>query len=417
MEVPSPHIDFSLTQSCNYSCSYCHASKEIPKEKFSLKYLLEVIGTGTQRWTITLSGGEPMIHPDFINICGELTKNHMIRINSNWTRLDVAAKFIRNINPKNVLIMDLSLHIEERIKKNGLESFINSVLELQKAGFKTQVNYVLHPELLARVDDDIAYCTSRGITLVPKRFKGVHNNKTYPEAYEESVKHYMEEYNHSSLNLTDYNFQGIRCNAGIDLFKIKSNGDVYRCPGDQTAAGFLGNINAGTFKPLTTPLPCQVGKCPCWGPQNVILDTEESHLLKGLNAYLKGEQLEAEKEWHSALLLNPKSFHALNNLSVLSAYKQDWIQATKLSAAAYKIRSTDICIQNNKKMILRNDETNLMISKVINPRLSNRGEASKLNLRIAKNNFTKKIFQNHLFKKLFNTPVTIKLLKLIRERR
>jgi organic radical activating enzyme len=417
MEVTAPHIDFSLTQSCNYSCNYCHASTETPKEKFSLKHLLKMINGPEKIWTITLSGGEPMIHPDFINICGELTKQHKIRVNSNWTRKDVAAKFIRNIDPKNVLIMDISLHIEEREKKNGIQGFIDSVHELHQAGFKTQINYVLHPDLLNRVDADLAYFASKGIILIPKRFKGVHNNKTYPEAYEQSVRHYMEDYNQLSLNLTDYNFQGIPCNAGIDLFKIRSNGDVYRCPGDQTAAGFLGNINFGTFKPLTTPLPCQVGKCPCWGPQNVILDHEEAHLLKGLNAYLRGEQAEAEKEWQNALLLNPESFHALNNLSVLNAHKQDWMTAKEQNETAFKIKPTDKCVQRKKKMISDQDTTQLMISKVINPRLSNGASALKLNRKIAKNIYTKKLFQTLLFRKIFKSSVTIKLLKTIRERR
>ena len=417
MEVPAPHIDFSLTQSCNYSCTYCHASTETPKEKFSLQHLLKLIDGDEKKWTITLSGGEPMIHPDFINICGELTKKHMIRVNSNWTKGDIAQKFIRNIDPNRVLILDISLHIEEREKRNGVESFIASILDLHKAGFKTQVNYVLHPDLLARVDKDLAYFSSRGIKLVPKRFKGVHDLKTYPEAYEQNVRHYMEDYNQVSLNLTDYNFQGIPCNAGIDLFKIRSNGDVYRCPGDQTAAGFLGNINLGTFKPLSGPLPCQVGKCPCWGPQNVILDNEESHLLKGLNAYLKGEQLEAEKEWQSALHLNPQSFHALNNLSVLYAYKQDWNSAKKLIERAFESKPTDKYVQKNRKLISDNETSHLIISKVINSGLSNYDGPSKLNRKLAKNVYVKKLFQTRSFRTFFANPLTVKLLKTIRERR
>ena len=88
-----------------------------------------MINRPEKKWTITLSGGEPMIHPDFINICGELTKQHKIRVNSNWTRKDVAAKFIRNIDPKNVLIMDISLHIEEREKKNDSDKKLSNQLD------------------------------------------------------------------------------------------------------------------------------------------------------------------------------------------------------------------------------------------------------------------------------------------------
>jgi organic radical activating enzyme len=417
MEVSAPHIDFSLTQSCNYSCTYCHASSETPKEKFSLTHLLEMLDHSDKKWTVTLSGGEPTIHPDFINICGQLTKNHFIRVNTNWTRSDVAHKFIRDIDPKNVLIMDISLHIEERLKKDGVSSLIEGVLKLNQAGFKTQVNYVLHPELLDRIDSDLAHFSSHGVKLIPKRFKGIHDGKTYPEAYEHSVRHYMEDYNKVSLNLTDYNFQGIPCKAGMDLFKIRSNGDVYRCPGDQTAAGFLGNINLGTFKPLTSPLPCQVGKCPCWGPQNVVLQDEESILLNGLNAYLKGDKEVAEQEWLKASALNPHSFHALNNLSVLRAQNKQWDESLILIQDAFKIKSSDRCIQNNLKKIQNLETEGLIISKVINPRLSNRDKASNLNQTIAKNIYTKKLFQNRLIKTIFRSPLIIALFKMVRENR
>ena len=71
-----PHINWSITGKCNFNCLHCFmAADNAPMmDEFTweecLALLDEVEYAGIQ--TITLTGGEPMLHPHFMDLCREI---------------------------------------------------------------------------------------------------------------------------------------------------------------------------------------------------------------------------------------------------------------------------------------------------------------------------------------------------------
>lgn len=88
-----PYVTFPIINSCNLHCLYCGSAGEMTlseEDMFSVERLQEWVDAakklGVQKFRIT--GGEPLLHPDFRKIIFDVMKNAMeVLINTNGTLL------------------------------------------------------------------------------------------------------------------------------------------------------------------------------------------------------------------------------------------------------------------------------------------------------------------------------------------
>ena len=127
MDFPIPYqILWDLTRRCNYNCSYCwpyahnKIDKFIPTEDIidaCEKFILEWAGGKEIRFNF--GGGEPTLHPGFLDILKYLKQNRQfVLVTSNGSRSpnfwEEAVRYINSIN--------LSAHFEFVDKKRFLEN-------------------------------------------------------------------------------------------------------------------------------------------------------------------------------------------------------------------------------------------------------------------------------------------------------
>lgn len=73
---PSPEtVDIAITNKCGFGCEYCYQDS-LPANKHGKKELVKQILTGFENipYQIAIGGGEPVLHPDFIEILKEASK-------------------------------------------------------------------------------------------------------------------------------------------------------------------------------------------------------------------------------------------------------------------------------------------------------------------------------------------------------
>lgn len=253
---------WDMTKFCNFHCDYCYSNPKLGIEKpLPIKKIIGSLKKTGKAWIISMTGGEPFIYPNFVELCYELTKEHKIAIDTNLSINQKVREFANKINPDKVRYIYISTHIKEREKRNGVEQFIQNLLLLKEKGFNIIVNYVLHPTLIEKFKKDYEYFKSRGIELKPKPFKGESDGKIYPDAYSLEEKELLLKYNPNYLSLVPLDSKGLRCRAGKDFIRILSDGTVTRCVFDKSV---LGNIFEG-IKLNATAKPCKIKKCNCFG--------------------------------------------------------------------------------------------------------------------------------------------------------
>jgi len=262
-------MNWGLNHLCNYRCHYCwHSDEHLSTEhplcgEYSPEHIAECFDKTGKVWLIKLSGGEPFLYPDFVNLASSLTKNHYIAINTNLSHTN-NIEFADIINPKKVKTINASLHIYEREKHhNGLKIFLHNARYLQKKGFRLIVEYVIHPTLFERLEDDMKMLSEEGIQIVNlKAFRGYYESKKYPDAYTANEREIFEEHSVSEteLNLTNklFTFTGKYCNAGVTYVSMDAGGEVSRCT---TSTKVYGNFFKDEITFDETARSCPFPKC------------------------------------------------------------------------------------------------------------------------------------------------------------
>lgn len=277
--------DFFPLTTCNFRCSYCFLSRA------SLGAKIKRFGTNEQwergfnatgkTWLIHITGGEPFIYPDFVDLCQRLIQRHYLSINSNLAHRAVD-EFTEKIDPARVHFINAAVHLAERRTRTELESFIARARKLQATGFSTLVSMVMIPKLVEQFPRAARGFAAQGLCLVPKILRGTFQGKTYPDSYSPREKALLEEYFAASRQahgevlermgepptidmFSDGRFlngvpsyRGKLCGSGHNFVQIQPDGSVVRCGSGQR----LGNILEGDVALLRSPTICDTGYCP-----------------------------------------------------------------------------------------------------------------------------------------------------------
>ncbi|AGH97661.1 GTP 3',8-cyclase MoaA [Micavibrio aeruginosavorus] len=159
-----PYLRLSLTDICNFRCSYClpDGYKKTGCESFlSRDEILRLVRafSGMGVWKIRLTGGEPTIRPDFIEIARDISGIHGIEklaFTTNGYKLPERAKeyYEAGLSAINISIDSLNPRQFEAITGHDrLAEIMDGMNECFRVGFKTvKINTVL---LRGMNDDEI----------------------------------------------------------------------------------------------------------------------------------------------------------------------------------------------------------------------------------------------------------------------
>ena len=269
MPVPESHNQFcelfwEFGSRCNFNCPYCISASNIynTKEALPISQIVKSLNSTGKKWHIHISGGEPFLHPDFVELCTALTRYHKISVSTNLSTNNVVI-FTEQIPQQQVGLVKASLHISERMKfVDGLKRFVDFVNLFQNRTFKIQVEYTLYPPLVHRVFRDLIYLNTQGVhTIRLKPFFGVYNNKKYPESYSNDLRNLLRRYAETPKGLDPFAHResfGKICHAGINTFYMDASGNLRRCANSKVS---YGNLFNNYFKADTSPRPCPFPTC------------------------------------------------------------------------------------------------------------------------------------------------------------
>ncbi|MCF7916181.1 MAG: 4Fe-4S cluster-binding domain-containing protein [Candidatus Omnitrophica bacterium] len=180
------YIAAFLTLGCNMNCPYCinmHSSKN--------RGFLNNLVSG-KNWVkglnrlkihsdlpITLQGGEPSLHPNFIWIVNHLNPDLKIDILTNLS-FNIN-RFIKEIDPSRFCreAPYPSIRVSYHLTEMNLDDLIEKVLKLKKAGFSIGIYGLLYPEFKKEVLAAQKKCRNLGVDFRTKEFLGKFKDKIY----------------------------------------------------------------------------------------------------------------------------------------------------------------------------------------------------------------------------------------------
>lgn len=168
-----PHLNWAITGKCNFNCLHCFmAADNAPMmEEFTweqcLNLLDECVRCGIQ--TITLTGGEPMVHPRFMDIVRECAKRHL-----NIAEINTNGSFITEemLEEFRALSMDVLIKISYdgighhdwlRNMPGAEEKAIRAIRLCKEKGFRVRVQTNVHRGNLEVMFDTVAEMDRLGV--------------------------------------------------------------------------------------------------------------------------------------------------------------------------------------------------------------------------------------------------------------
>ena len=141
-----------LTHLCNYDCFFCYNDRIERDTALTFEEYSELLQQLADMavLNLTLTGGEPLVHPDFFAIGGRARElGFVIRIKSNGhlIRGDVAQRLVDEVAP---YIIELSLHgataaTHDRQTRlaGSFDRLMENIVEMRKLGLRLKLNCTL----------------------------------------------------------------------------------------------------------------------------------------------------------------------------------------------------------------------------------------------------------------------------------
>ncbi|MEM8608643.1 MAG: radical SAM protein [Myxococcota bacterium] len=163
-----------LTYACNLDCSFCYNDLALEGQPLSLEQYRALLDdlADLSVLNLTLSGGEPLAHPQFFEIGAYARKlGFVIRIKSNGHALRgrIAERVVSEIDP---FVVEVSLHgacdaTHDRQTRvpGSFARLTQNVRSMTSLGLRVQVNSVLTRYNEREVDAMFALCDDLGVRL------------------------------------------------------------------------------------------------------------------------------------------------------------------------------------------------------------------------------------------------------------
>jgi MoaA/NifB/PqqE/SkfB family radical SAM enzyme len=263
-------VTWNINTTCNYRCSYCTQRFLDDRQRWlrdGAAFLRGFAGLDG-RWEVKISGGEPFLHPNLLEIVrGLRTLGHAVSVVTNFSASREKLQAFLEATGEALRVFSASLHLEYVGEPAEIEAFQKKALWVQEqlhAGASLNVTCVATRANLPRLE-----AVARSFAQCGIRFK------VQPEKQDREVIQYAEAERRLILRLGGHNgigevapsFKGRPCWAGARSFTLDDKGHAWRCyPARRFRAQSLGNFLDGSFKLARGPSPCLYEYCNCTVP-------------------------------------------------------------------------------------------------------------------------------------------------------
>lgn len=282
---PLSVVFFNITKRCNLRCPYCYYDSvpvkcEADEEELDAATWIELAGkiaAINPRTNIIISGGEPLLRPDAVQIIEEITARYHLEVKlvTNGTRFtqDIIAR-LSKLDKFSIQVSIDSIIPEENERTRGkgsLDKSLAAVRQLKAAGINFEISATLTRLNIKSVRQFREYCEQNhydfrsSIFMVSGELSK--NNADWlelnPEEYFDACTYALESF-HPDTTMGHPMVPGLRrygCGMGYGQIDISPGGSVYPCTHISTSEFYMGNIRTADLRKLAAEGQCRYTSC------------------------------------------------------------------------------------------------------------------------------------------------------------
>jgi MoaA/NifB/PqqE/SkfB family radical SAM enzyme len=236
LEPISAWLLLEVSNGCNIRCQYCyapHLRNEVNIPKIDHSTICRTLDATGRTFLVTLLGGEPLMVPNIVEACQELTKRHYISFATNLTSPKII-EIAQKIQPGRIEYILAALHIRELERLGLVDMYVSNYIACKEVGMNIGSEVVAHPSLLEKAGYYKDFFFGKGVKFSFVPFGGEYEGKLYPSSY---TPEEVRIFDIKSSREKHFNCKGQSCNAGYNVCVGQFNGDVYPCWGNPHKIG------------------------------------------------------------------------------------------------------------------------------------------------------------------------------------
>jgi len=236
-------IDLAITSSCNLRCKHCYlADLKNANITIRLPKIMEILTDANELGAdhVTLTGGEPTIHPEFFKIL-DFAKSlgYKITIFTNATLID--KEFAAKLSKYDIEVIQVSLeglreHHDAVRGKGMFDKTVSGIKNLVENNIRVTVNTQLTKGILDTIKEYVAFLKSLGVsklllTIPAAAGEAKANNISFPDDRIEEVRKLLRinKMKDELLSMEVDDTPKRTCSALIHQLAINFDGTVYPC--------------------------------------------------------------------------------------------------------------------------------------------------------------------------------------------
>lgn len=271
-------IEWNIGKRCNLDCSYCPAYIHDNTSQHTNIELLKLAVNNIKKikkpCRISLTGGEPCIHPKIEELIDYIYTNNIswLNITTNGTR---TAKWYASLPVSHYVF---SLHFDNKLYKEITQNILEfSNFNLKKIPF--HIHVMAHPEYINEMKDTISLFDQHKIKYTIRRIRWTIEHDNFDDSkYQKDDLEFIlsktstvqpncivdntKEYHANDILKEKLNhFLGWECNIGLESLMINWDGEVHRAT--CRVGGSIGNIYKNNIAIPTNSITCTRQWCTC----------------------------------------------------------------------------------------------------------------------------------------------------------
>ena len=283
-----PFIDFIITKKCNYACPYCSQSKLFSKNNNHAKddvidgFLSALSKLQNRSYEITITGGEPLLHPRFYEVIDKISKmGYKVSIVSNLSAPIEKYRKIIDILGDSLSLLMFSVHTDS---VKDLNLLLDKVVTLKASLHRNSAIKVCAPlwNNMPKLKYLLECFSKHGIEFEVQHIRLANSYVDYTDEEQKFIN------SNSNLKNKSINTFANLCYSGNKSAVVYEDGEVYRCYSSRfLKAHSLGNIKKGEFNFYDSPKSCPLLSCTCPKPYQYGMITKNKNYFSALSMVVK----------------------------------------------------------------------------------------------------------------------------------
>ncbi len=233
--VKLTHLMLEITTRCNLHCKHCYCNADNKNyNHLPLGVIQSILKEFSENGgeSLTLTGGEPKLHPDFWKIIREINRNHLsFNIFTNgtvWTKTEL--KIMRDLSLTSLQVSIDGLgktHDDFRGKKGSFAKTINMLRLAKELNIPTVMMITIHEKNVNEISDLVKLARELDIS-------GITMNTFIPQGRAKklipvNVEDLRNVFGNISFNTCTLKEESTACGVGFEKIAVLADGSIVPC--------------------------------------------------------------------------------------------------------------------------------------------------------------------------------------------